>query len=77
MKKVIAILSIAAVVFTACGANKFKCDFCGEEKTGTPNKFELLGQEYKICDSCQKELDNTVEGVWNSVEDVVNSLFGD
>ena len=58
MKKLICVLLLVVVIatmLTACG--KFKCDFCGEEKTGKKYEREMLGEEVVICKDCYEELE--------------------
>ena len=48
------------VVLTAlllCGCGKFRCDFCGEEKTGKKYTGDLFGQEVEYCKDCKEGLE--------------------
>ena len=62
MKRLICVLMLVAIMatmLTACG--KFKCDVCGEEKTGKKYERELLGEEIDICKDCYKELEELAD----------------
>ena len=64
MKKKIGVLLVtvmAALSLTGCGT--FKCDMCGEEKSGSKHSYSFLGQDMVICDDCY-------EGV-----QILNGLF--
>ena len=52
MKKIIAVICVLAALFalTACG--KFKCDICGQEKSGDKHEVEILGRTLTVCDDC-------------------------
>ena len=57
MKKLICVLLVVvmmATLLTACG--KFKCELCGEEKSGKKYEGEVLGEKVVYCDECYKEL---------------------
>ena len=59
MKKLICILLVVvmmATMLTACG--KFKCDLCGEEKSGKKHEESMLGESVVICDDCYKALED-------------------
>jgi hypothetical protein len=58
MKKLICVLLVVvmmATLLTACG--KFKCELCGEEKSGKKHEGEVLGEKVVYCDECYKELE--------------------
>ncbi len=57
-KKIVAsLLTVAAVIsLTACG-KAFKCDICGEEKTGKSYKETVLGTEVTYCKDCHDQLE--------------------
>ncbi len=68
-KRVIAsLLTVAAVLsLSACG-KAFKCDICGEEKTGKSYKETVFGAEVTYCKECHdafeevgKELQNLLK----------------
>ncbi len=63
----LAILAACILVLSGC-ASKFKCDMCGEEKTGKQYKGNIYGNSVTICEKCNATL--------NSVSDSMNSLFG-
>ena len=53
MKKKLAVLFVSVMaVLSLTGCGKFKCDMCGEEKSGTKHEYTLLGQDMTICDDC-------------------------
>lgn len=51
-RRVLALVSVLVLSFglTACG--KFRCDLCGQEKSG--KQYETMGGT--ICSDCNKEL---------------------
>ena len=57
MKKIVALIALGIMVFmlTACGS--FKCDMCGQEKSGTKHTEKIPGKEAHICDDCYKGLE--------------------
>ena len=62
MKKLICVVLLVVVIatmLTACG--KFKCDLCGEEKSGKKYERELFGQEIDICKDCYKDLEELAD----------------
>ena len=66
MKKIVAILCAVAIMFTfaACGG-KFKCDTCGQEKTGAKHTQELFGQKITMCDTCFNSASAAMNGAMN------------
>ncbi len=63
----LAILAACVLVLSGC-ASKFKCDMCGEEKTGKQYKVNVYGRSATLCEKCNATL--------NTVNDSMNSLFG-
>ena len=62
MKKLICILLVVvmmATMLTACG--KFKCDLCGEEKSGKKYTGEVLGEEVEYCKDCREDLEDIAD----------------
>ena len=65
MKKMMRLTVLLALLATLlCGCGKFTCDFCGEEKSGSKQTVEFLGEKIDICKDCKKGLDE------------LNDLFG-
>ena len=46
---------IMTLSLTACGG-KFKCDICGEEKTGKRHSEVFFEQKVTICDDCYQTM---------------------
>ena len=64
MKKLICVLLVVvmmATLLTACG--KFKCDVCGEEKSGKKYTEEILGEEIEMCKDCHEKAEELEEGL--------------
>ena len=62
MKKLICILLVVvmmATMLTACG--KFKCDLCGEEKSGKKYTGEVLCEEVEYCKDCREDLEDIAD----------------
>ena len=71
MKKiVIALLLVVALVATLTACGTFKCDICGEEKSGSKHTEEILGEEVVICSDCYEEM----EELGDDLEDLGDSL---
>ena len=71
MKRLICILLVVvmmATLLTACG--KFKCDLCGEEKSGKKYTDEVLGEEVECCKDCHEDLEEAED----LAEDLLDSL---
>jgi hypothetical protein len=49
------LIVVLASLFTACG--KFKCDGCGEEKSGKKYKREAQGETFVFCEECNDALE--------------------
>ncbi|MBQ3225547.1 MAG: hypothetical protein IJB48_00660 [Clostridia bacterium] len=67
MKKLAAVLALVGLMasLAACGGGVFKCDLCGEEKTGGRKTQEALGMKITVCDDCV-----------NGVKDGLSGLLG-
>lgn len=69
MKKkiMVSLVTVAAVLsLTACG-KAFKCDICGEEKTGKSYTGTILGEEVTYCKDCRdgfKELEKELKNMF-------------
>ena len=63
-------LLIIATCFAGCKFGKFKCDLCGEEKFGTKNDTEFLGQTITYCSECDDKLDELED----SIDDLKDSI---
>jgi len=64
MKKLfgaLVLVAALAMLLTACG--KFKCDGCGEEKSGDKHETEMLGKKVVICEDCYEDLTDLVGGL--------------
>lgn len=68
-KKIVAsLLTVAAVLsLNACG-KAFKCDVCGEEKTGKSYKENVFGVEVTYCKECH----DSFEALGNMLENMLN-----
>lgn len=59
MKRVVAlVLVIASMAVLLCACGKFKCDLCGEEKSGKKYTGEVLGEEITYCKDCKEDLED-------------------
>lgn len=65
MKKLAAVLALVGLLasLTACAGGAFKCDMCGEEKTGGRKTQEALGMKLTICDECAGGIKKGLEGL--------------
>ena len=68
-KKIVASMVTVAVVLslTACG-KAFKCDICGQEKTGKSYTETIFGEEVTYCKDCHdalEELGNELKNMFN------------
>lgn len=60
-RKLFIVVAVVAAIFllTACG--KFTCGVCGETKSGSSFKDELLGVKVTTCENCHKALENLAD----------------
>ncbi|MDE7298094.1 MAG: hypothetical protein K2N94_04605 [Lachnospiraceae bacterium] len=58
-KRFLAVLLVTVSLLSLAGCGKFKCDMCGEEKSGKKHEQTVLGETLTICDDCYE----TVKGV--------------
>ena len=61
MKKIITLLCVLAMALSlvACG-EKFHCDFCEKDKSGTKYTTEILGEEITYCKDCKKAIEKSL-----------------
>ena len=53
-----ALMLVLALGLTACGSKSFKCDLCGEEKTGKQYETKSGGQTVTVCEDCYEDINN-------------------
>ena len=62
MKKLIILaIVIAAAVICFFSFGPFTCDLCGEDKFGSRETTEILGEEVTYCEDCSDSLDDLSE----------------
>jgi len=55
-KKIIITLTVVTVMMSLTGCGKFKCDICGQEKSGKSYSVEVFGQQATLCKDCYDEM---------------------
>lgn len=64
MKKIIAVMLLAASLFTLVSCTGKKCDKCGQKITGEAYKENGLGEgEKTYCESCYNEAKEYISGL--------------
>lgn len=59
MKKFVALLMLVVIVATLlCACGSFKCDLCGEEKSGKKYTEKLAGETITYCKDCKDALED-------------------
>lgn len=53
MNKIIMLLCALSLLLCLCGCGeKYKCQLCGDEKSGKGNEYTVGGETYILCDEC-------------------------
>lgn len=75
MKKLIilAVVIVVAVVGFVC-FGPFTCDICGEDKFGSRETAEILGETVTYCEDCSDSLDNLSERLEDGLGELEDSL---
>ena len=77
MKRIIAVVLVLVMSMSLlAGCGKFKCDECGEEKSGEKHEVEFFGEKATLCDDCKKEFDKEMANLEESLEGLEDSLSG-